>query len=151
MGSEMCIRDSYEGLLNKARQEDIPVHFMGSTDTPQLSLLSSDILVNASTQPEPFGLSIIEAMACETAVVVPRAGGPKDIVEENVSGLFFEPNSVTSLAQALKTFTDAATMERLKKGALQRFKTHFLAKHMVSNLEKSYDHCLTQFSGDSHA
>src|SRR5262249_14978265 len=34
-----------------------------------------DVVVHASTQPEPFGLTIAEAMSCSRPVVVARAGG----------------------------------------------------------------------------
>ena len=143
--SEYC-----EGLKQKAQQENIPVHFMGNTDTPHLALQTSDVLVNASTQPEPFGLSIIEAMANGTAVVVPKAGGPKDIIEEGLSGLFFEPNNFKDLAQALQKLTDDSTLLQLQQGAHQRFSSHFLADRMVGDLEAAYDQCAKQY-GISHA
>src|SRR5262249_52926653 len=38
-----------------------------------------DIVVHASTRPEPFGLTIAEAMACGRAVVVTRSGGAAEL------------------------------------------------------------------------
>src|SRR5262249_31069956 len=38
-----------------------------------------DVVVHASTRPEPFGLSIVEAMACGRAVIVAAGGGAAEL------------------------------------------------------------------------
>lgn len=60
-----------------------------------------DIAVVPSTEPEPFGMVAIEAMASSKPVVVAAHGGLLDIVEDGVSGLWFEPNSAVALAEKL--------------------------------------------------
>ncbi len=45
------------------------VGFTGFIDDPAPALRALDIAVHASTQPEPFGLAIAEAMACGRAVI----------------------------------------------------------------------------------
>ena len=46
-----------------------------------------DALVHSSVQPEPFGLTIVEAMASGVPVVAARGGGPAEIIDEGVDGL----------------------------------------------------------------
>ena len=55
------------------------VGFTGKVDDVSAVLRALDIAVHASTEPEPFGLVIAEAMACGRPVVVSRAGGAAEI------------------------------------------------------------------------
>jgi glycosyltransferase involved in cell wall biosynthesis len=56
-----------------------------------------DIVVHASTRPEPFGRTIVEAMSSGRPVVVARAGGATELFEDGVTGLGFTPGSVDEL------------------------------------------------------
>lgn len=65
-----------------------------------------DILVNIS-QYESFGVSVIEAMACEKPVVVTNVGGLKEIVNSDAVGLKVEVGNVEQTAAAIeKLITD---------------------------------------------
>jgi glycosyltransferase involved in cell wall biosynthesis len=68
--------DYLKNLKSRVDKDQLPVIFAGHSDNPKLSLAACDALVNASTQPEPFGLSIIEAMMVGTIPIVPDHGGP---------------------------------------------------------------------------
>jgi glycosyltransferase involved in cell wall biosynthesis len=62
---------------------------------------SLDVVVHASTEPEPFGLTIIEAMACGRPVVVSQAGGAAEIIRSEHDGLGVEPGGERSLCEAM--------------------------------------------------
>lgn len=62
-----------------------------------------DVVVNASLKPEPFGRTLLEAMACGRAVVGPRAGGIPEFVSHGHNGLLYEMGNVTELAAATLT------------------------------------------------
>ena len=51
------------------------VGFTGFVDDSAAAIRALDIVVHASTQPEPFGLAIAEGMACGKPVIVSAAGG----------------------------------------------------------------------------
>jgi glycosyltransferase involved in cell wall biosynthesis len=59
-----------------------------------------DVVVHASTQPEPFGLTIVEAMACGRPVIVARAGGAAELFTHGTDALGFSPNDYGALADA---------------------------------------------------
>lgn len=61
----------------------------------------SDVAVVPSTDPEPFGMVAIEAMAARLPVVAANHGGLADIVVDGVTGLLFEPGNASALADAL--------------------------------------------------
>jgi glycosyltransferase involved in cell wall biosynthesis len=70
-----------DALARRARALD-GVHWVGSLDeTAVVELLADlDVLVLASTEPEPYGLVAVEALACGTPIVATDAGGPREIV-----------------------------------------------------------------------
>jgi glycosyltransferase involved in cell wall biosynthesis len=66
-----------------------------------------DIVVHASTQPEPFGRTIVEAMACEKAVIVANAGGAAELFNDGGDGIGVPPGDAEALATAIQNLIDA--------------------------------------------
>jgi glycosyltransferase involved in cell wall biosynthesis len=60
----------------------------------------ADLLVNPSFS-ESFGRSLIEAMACETPVIVSRVGGMTEIVEHGKTGILFEAGNSKELLNSM--------------------------------------------------
>lgn len=58
------------------------------------------------TDSESFGMSLVEAMACGTAVIGSRVGGVPYVVEDELTGLLVEPGSAVSLAAAARRLLD---------------------------------------------
>ena len=50
---------------------------------------------------EPFGIAIIEALACRKPVIATSVGGIPEIIEDGRTGLLVEPNDAGALAAAL--------------------------------------------------
>lgn len=89
--------------LCKAENIVAHVNFIGRVN---FSIISDyfnmiDVLVNISTY-ESFGVSVIEAMACEKPVVVTNVGGLKEIVEENINGFLVPVNDIEKTAIAIE-------------------------------------------------
>lgn len=101
-------------------------HFLGfREDVPRLMRLS-DVVVHASTAPEPFGRMIVEGMLARKPVVASRAGGALEIVEDGVSGLLVPPGDAEALAEALSGLLadpprGEALAERGYAAAVERF------------------------------
>jgi glycosyltransferase involved in cell wall biosynthesis len=74
------------------------VGFTGFVERADSAIRALDIVVHASTAPEPFGLSIVEAMACGRAVIVSDAGGAREIVTPGVDALIHGPGDSAELA-----------------------------------------------------
>ena len=87
-------------------------------------LCSSQVLVHAAHN-EPFGLSVIEALACGTPAIVTGTGGTGETVGNGQSGLYFEPGNVADLAQKLaQLFDDKLYWKQLSSGAVEQA-SHF--------------------------
>lgn len=77
------------------------VEFRGHREDITAELLSIDVLVHASTTPEPFGQVLIEGMAANLPVVASRAGGPAEIITDGTDGLLYPLGDVAALAEIL--------------------------------------------------
>ena len=90
----------------------------GFVDRPAAAMRALDVVVHASTQPEPFGLVIAEGMATGRAVVVSGAGGAAELVADGVDALTHAPGDVEGLAGCLERLaSDAALRARLGAAA----------------------------------
>jgi glycosyltransferase involved in cell wall biosynthesis len=96
------------------------VGLTGFVDRPAAAMRALDIVVHASTQPEPFGLVIAEGLATGRAVIVSAAGGAAELVTDGVDALTHEPGSVEGLARCIDRLRrDAALRARLGAAARQ--------------------------------
>ena len=85
-----------------------------------------DVVVHASTQPEPFGLVIAEGQAAARAVIVSAAGGAEELVTDGVDALTHAPGDAGGLARAIERLAnDRALRTRLglaaRQSAVRRF------------------------------
>jgi len=84
-----------------------------------------DILVNAS-DPEPFGIVLLEGMAREVAVVAVDSGGPAEFIENGLTGLLARSGEPSALADALEPLLVSATLRaEVARAGRQRFMREF--------------------------
>jgi glycosyltransferase involved in cell wall biosynthesis len=95
------------------------VRFLGDRQDAWRIMAAADVVVHASTSPEPFGLVIVEGMALGRAVVASRLGGGAEIVVEG-SGVLFDPQRPQDLADVLDRLADPALRARLGEGGRAR-------------------------------
>jgi glycosyltransferase involved in cell wall biosynthesis len=68
-----------------------------------------DIVIHASTLPEPFGLTVAEAMACGRAVVVSATGGAVELFTDGRDGLGVSPGDSAGIAAAVSRLVEDPT------------------------------------------
>ena len=95
------------------------VGFTGFVEDSSSAIRSLDVVVHASTDPEPFGLVIAEAMACGKAVVASRAGGAIELTESGTSALDYDPGDAQTLARRIEELA-ADSLLRSRLGAAGR-------------------------------
>ncbi len=115
------------------------VGFTGFVDEPAAALRALDVVVHASTDPEPFGLVIVEAMACGRAVVISAAGGAAEIIRPGVDGLAHWPGDAEQLARCIEQLAgDRELRERLGREARTSAVRSFHRTRLVSELLPIY-------------
>ncbi len=89
-----------------------------------------DVLVNAS-DPEPFGIVILEGMARGVAVVAVNSGGPGDFVHDGQTGALARSGQPAALADALEPLlTSPELRERLGRAGRERYLEEFTTAAM---------------------
>ena len=96
------------------------VGLTGFVDRPAAAMRALDVVVHASTQPEPFGLVIAEGLASGRAVVISAAGGAEELVTDDVDALTHSPGDAAGLAACISRLAgDPALRARLGAAARQ--------------------------------
>jgi len=128
-------------LLERARTRGISESFGLSpfqTDAPRV-YRALNVVVHASTEPEPFGRVIVEAMACQRPVLVARAGGAAELFQHGENAFGYESGNPEALAEAMAMTLDADTRERLGRYARPHAIAHFARARLTGELLEAYD------------
>jgi glycosyltransferase involved in cell wall biosynthesis len=106
------------------------VEFVGEINDHQKTqfLSEADALLFPVDWPEPFGLAMIEAMACGTPVLAFRCGSVPEIVEDGVTGAI-----VGTVDEAIAALPHVIALDRqnVRKRFEQRFSATRMAKDYV--------------------
>lgn len=123
------------------------VHFAGAVFPPYHRIAAAAALVSCSTR-EPFGLVVVEAAACGTAVVAADMGATAELIEDGRTGLLFGADDPVSLANALEQLlNNEALRTSLAEAARQRaLALYGIAEHLET-LRLCFDELLTQRDG----
>jgi glycosyltransferase involved in cell wall biosynthesis len=92
---------------------------------------------------EDFGIVPVEAQACGKPVVAYGRGGALETVKEDVSGLFFEEQSVDSLRDAVRTCAE----RKWDAAAIRANSQEFSTERFVQRLSESMAACMDDEGG----
>lgn len=110
-----------EELTRRAKRPDLRsrVQLAGALADPVGALQRASCLLHCAER-EPFGLALVEALACGVPVVAPDAAGPREIVDASC-GVLYEPGDAASAADALRrVLSSAGRRAELSSGARAR-------------------------------
>jgi glycosyltransferase involved in cell wall biosynthesis len=123
-------RDYYQREI-QPRIDGTQIEYIGEIGEQQ----KSEFLGNAAALlfpidwPEPFGLVMIEAMACGTPVIGWPCGSAPEVIDEGVTGFL-----VNSIDEAVAAIPSAARLNRsnIRRVFEQRFSSHVMAMSYVA-------------------
>ena len=110
------------------------VRFTGHrTDVPNI-MKAADVVVCASSKPEPFGRVIIESMAVGTPVIATDAGGVTDIIDSSKNGILVPIRNADAMAEAMLRVTNDVEFEQaIRAAGLRSVTDHYtVARHTAS-------------------
>lgn len=126
--------DYFDALIRPLLEHPL-VEFLGEVNDSEKNGLIGEAaaFLHPVDWPEPFGLAMIEAMACGTPVIARRRGSIPEIVEQGITGFIFETDdeAVSYIKNGVPSFSRA--------GCRKRFEKRFTSERMVKDYVNIYD------------
>jgi glycosyltransferase involved in cell wall biosynthesis len=119
------------------------VGFTGHQTDPAEVFRALDVVVHASTRPEPFGRVIVEAMACGRSVVASPLGGAAELIADGASALACPPGDPEALSAVLaRLVSDPQLRERLGRGGRVEAEARFDSSRLADEWSRVYRQAL---------
>jgi glycosyltransferase involved in cell wall biosynthesis len=120
--------DFFEQQVRPLLHED--AHFVGEADADakRQLLAGARALLNPISWPEPFGMVMVEALACGTPVITSPIGAAPEIVEDGVTGF------VCGTPRAMRGAIEAADQidrQRCRDAVADRFSSDRMVRDYV--------------------
>ncbi len=98
-----------------------------------------DVVVSASTSPEPLGTMIIEAMTMARPIIAPDHGGAVEMIEHERTGLLFKHGDPIDLAEKIRRLHSGPALRMaLGQAARGHALEVFAIREHVSQVEQVY-------------
>jgi glycosyltransferase involved in cell wall biosynthesis len=131
-------RESYaQSLITQAESLGVAsrLRLANHTEDMPAALMLADIVVNASTDPEGFGRTIVEAQAMGRIVIAANHGGAGETIINGRTGLLFTPGDARDLADAIDKALDFSMEERMAWAQQARHLVH--VKYAVAGMQNA--------------
>ena len=117
------------------------VHWLGFRDDVPTLMKACDIIVHASTEPEPFGRVIVEGQLAQKPTIASAAGGALEIIEDGKNGCLFPAGNAIALRQSIqKLIENPSLVKTLSQqgylSAKQNFSSATILKDFAQALTK---------------
>ncbi len=135
-------REYFEAVIRPLLDNSL-VEFMGEVNDREKNALIGSALafLHPVDWPEPFGLAMIESMACGTPVIARRRGSIPEVVDHGVTGFIFESDDEAAghIINGLSGFS--------RKRCRERFEIRFSAERMARDYLMTYNMLLMKKIG----
>src|SRR4051795_9610571 len=127
-------KEYYDSKIKPLIQGNPDVEFIGEINDAQKPdfLSGAHALIFPINWPEPFGLVMIEAMACGTPVIAFNCGSVPEVMDDGVTGFI-----VNDVDQAVRALRKADTLDRARVRAT--FDRRWTARRMAEDYVDVYE------------
>jgi len=127
-------------VLIECEKRDVAglVYYQSVVDTDMIpELINRSRVFIYPSREEPFGLSILEAMACRVPVVTTNVFGPSEILTQDIDGVMIPPDDVEALVQGITLLLEDDDLRAsIGSNARKTVQSHFdIRQHYQKLLE----------------
>lgn len=114
--------------------------FLGTQGRHEVArLMQACRLMVLPSRMEPFGIVLIEAMACKTPVIASDIGGVPEIIEHERSGVLVTPENPAELTAAIqRLLADEDLARTIAENGYARVMERFCARHQGAHYLDTY-------------
>jgi glycosyltransferase involved in cell wall biosynthesis len=134
-------------IKNMANEPDLQnrVHWLGFRNDVPILMAACDIIVHASTEPEPCARMAVEGQLAQKPVIATAAGGMFEIVEDGVTGRLSIPGDALSLATAIRELlADPTTAHKLAKQGRDSAQVKFSPEDCIGVVDQAIEKVMTE-------
>jgi glycosyltransferase involved in cell wall biosynthesis len=114
------------------------IEFLGFIPEGELNSIYSKCQALIFPQVEDFGIIPIETMACGRPVIALKAGGAKETIIDEVTGIFFSEQAIDALAEGVKKYQNITfDPVKIREHSL-KFDVEIYKQKLISFIEKKY-------------
>ena len=124
------------------------MRFLGQRDDVPDLMSAADVIIHASTRPEPFGLVIVEGMALGRLVIAAALGGPVQIMGENPEWMF-NPQVPSQLTELLRRVIERPDLAVENGYASVARAESFSTRRTAHRVQTVYDQLLRDSDSES--
>jgi len=118
------------------------VRFLGERSDIARLLLAADVFCQPNVEPEPFGITLVEALRAGLPIVTTARGGAAEIADPSC-GILLEPYDVAGLSASLRLLIeDCALRNRLAAGGPRRARVLCDPAVQMALLQQSLSHVI---------
>ena len=137
MGEEYLKEELINYIASKKLSDNVIL--LGQVNDMSSFYKSLDVFALPSTQPEPFGLVVIEAMEYGLPVVATNHGGPTEIVSEGQDGFLVDYNGPEEMAERImRLIADAELCKTMGAKGQMKKRQVFSVAEMVRSIENIF-------------
>jgi glycosyltransferase involved in cell wall biosynthesis len=123
-------------LRRRIDESSLSVHakFLGFRDDMESIFAASDIVVQASQEPDAFPTVVLEAMAAGCIVIASDIGGAREIISDGVNGFLVPPGEPRELAKKIINVVKTGSTSAIAQVAQQTIMSRFAEERYVEEM-----------------
>jgi glycosyltransferase involved in cell wall biosynthesis len=122
------------------------IEFTGLVTDVSRHYKQCSIVIHASTEPEPFGMVLIEAMAEARPLIASAFGAASEIITDGVEGFIVNPNDTAALAAKIsELLLNPAKAKSMGMAGLERVRTTYDPRSGAKQFEHLYSDVASAF------
>jgi glycosyltransferase involved in cell wall biosynthesis len=115
------------------------VHFLGFVPNVRDAYKDTDVILNSSIKPEPFGTTIYEAMAMGKLVIAADIGGNPEIVTDGKTGFLVPPSKPDELAAKIDyVLNNFQKLSPIRQNARKKVTSELNLTQMINSYNDLY-------------
>lgn len=132
----------YRMIEEYGLKENVFIRFFHWHEMPAM-YRRSEFCIYPSCFEEPFGLVMLEAHACGRPIIVSRAGGMPEVIEDGKNGFIVDMHDHVQLAdRCRRLLADPELTRRMGLAGRSQVEEKFTSEDMVINTIRVYEHVL---------
>ena len=123
--------------LSKKKRVDVKIHY-GLSQDEMCHMYNESKLTLAVAILEPFGMSVIESLACSTPVVAINEAGFRETVSQNITGMLVDREIKVVSETLTKLLKDDELLKKMGEAGRKDVNKRFTWDNTVDKLEKIF-------------